>query len=170
MDDARQAPTQQAPAADRPQRGWFRRNWLWFVPTLFLGLLLPLLLIGVLGVVIWHRVTISPVKSSEPYQMALELVQKEPKVIEQLGEPIEQVFWPPPSAKGLEGGPGRATLNFDVAGPKGRAAVQAEARMLDDKWGLSFLLVTIAESGERITVDTAETSGLETAPKWNPGG
>ena len=166
MDDARQAPTQQAPAADQPQRRSFARGCL----RTAAGLLLLLILIGVLGAIILYRVYVSPIKASEPYQMALGLVQKDPKLIEQLGEPIEQVFWPPPSARDLEGGLGRATLNFDVAGPKGRAAVQTEARMLDGKWGLSFLLVTIAETGERITVDTEETSGLETAPKWNPGG
>ena len=166
MDDVRQAPAQQAPAADQPRQRSLARGCLRTIA----GLLLLLILIGVLAAVVLYRVYVSPVKSSEPYQMALELVQKDPKVIEQLGEPIEQVFWPPPSAKGLEGGPGRATLNFELAGPKGKAKVEAEGRMIEGKWGLARLQVTIAETGQRISIDTAETSGLEEAPKWPPGG
>jgi len=175
MDDARQAPAEQAPAAGQPPRGSLARGCL----RTALGLLLLVILIGVLGATIWYRTTVSPIKASEPYQMALELAQKDPEVIKQLGEPIKEVFWPPPSATGLEGGPGRATLHFGLAGPnaevglagpKAEARVEAEGRMIEGKWGLALVKVTIAGTGQQIKVDTAEKSGLDEAPKFKPGG
>jgi len=159
---------QQAPAVDQPRRRSLARGCL----RTAAGLLLLLILVGVLGAIVLYRVHVSPIKSSEPYRMALELVQKNPKVIGLLGEPIEEVFWPPPSrVENLDGDRGDATLNFEVAGPKGRAAVQTQARMIHAKWGLSRLHVTpVSQPGEGITVDTSETSGLDEAPPFKPGG
>ena len=158
--------TQPESAAGQPQASGSRGGCL----RMAASAVLILVLLGAVGAFAWYRITIAPIKSSEPYQMALKQLRKSPEVKKALGEPIEEVFWPPPSAVNLEGGPSRTTINFEVSGPNGGASVQVEARKLADKWGLSLLLVTPATGSERINDDTSETSGLDMAPPFNPGG
>ena len=110
-------------SVDKPRRGWWSRNWRWFVPTALLcsALLCGGCCIGIFGAVF------GVLKSSEPYQMALERVQKDPQLIQHLGEPIEEVGWFPSGEITVQNGRGDARFDFEVAGPKGKAHVRAEA-------------------------------------------
>src|SRR5262245_60524532 len=66
------------------QSGWFARNWKWFLLTVVLGLiLLAALFIG--GVV---SLVFGMMKSSEPYQHAVEVATNDVRATRQLGEPI----------------------------------------------------------------------------------
>ncbi len=106
------------------QRGWFSRNLWWMLPAALL--VLPC---GCFGGIFWW--VIGSLKSSEPYQMALERVRTNPQVIEQLGKPVEESSWMPTGNfsyhinNGLASG--EATFNFNVMGPKGTANVHAQA-------------------------------------------
>ncbi|NUQ66028.1 MAG: hypothetical protein HUU20_26505 [Pirellulales bacterium] len=149
--------------AEPPRRSWWSRNWLWAVPVGCLAMVLGCggCCLGVFGTALYA------LKSSPPYQMALEKVRTSPQVIEELGEPIEEAGWFPTGNVNVKNGGGDALLDFDVAGPKGRAHVQARARRINGEWGLTTVEVTLAD-GKRIPLELEGEVGVEEAPRWNP--
>jgi hypothetical protein len=155
----------QATSVDRPRRGWLGRNWIWFVPAtlLLLALLCGGCCLGIVGAVF------GVLKSSDPYKMALERVQNDPGVIRQLGEPIEEAGWFPMGEVNIRNDQGDARLDFEVAGPQGKAHVHTEARRVASRWGLTRLEVT-PEGGQRIVLDvSAEKDDGREAPPFQPG-
>ena len=125
------------------------------------ALILLLLAVGVGGGVLVH---ISGArKSTPPYRMALERVQADRQVIEQLGEPIQDATMLPM----INDDSGSASLDFDVAGPKAKAHVRAEARMIGGQWGLTSVEVSV-DRGERISLDVSSGEGPSDAPVWSP--
>lgn len=145
-----------------PRRGWWSRNWLWAVPV---GCLAALLLCGGCCLGIFGS-TLLFLKNSPPYQMALETVRSSPQVAERLGKPIEEAGWFPTGNLHVENGGGDALIDFDIAGPKGRAHVQARARRIGGEWGLTTVEVTFAD-GQRISLETDGQEGPDEAPRWN---
>ena len=133
------------------QRGWFSRNLWWLLPAALLVLIVPC---GCCGGILWW--VIGSLKSSEPYQMALHRVQTAPQVIEQLGEPVEELSWMPTgnfSFRTINGvTSGRASFDFSVSGPKGEARVHAGAVCNNGKWVFRVLDVTPAGSGRTISL------------------
>lgn len=105
-------------------------------------------------------------KSSEPYQMAMKQVKQDPKIAERLGEPVRAARWIPSGSMSVEGDRGRADIVFPIAGPKGRADVQVQARRVAGQWGIALLTVRLPDgTSTRLDVD----SGSE-APKFGGGG
>ncbi len=147
-----------------PPRSWWSRNWLWVVPVGLLGIVLGCggCCLGIFGTALYA------IKSSSPYQMALEEVRTSPEVIDRLGQPIEEAGLFPTGNVNVENGGGNALLEFDVAGPRGRAHVQARARRIGGQWGLTTVEVTFAD-GERISLELEDQEGMEEAPPWKPG-
>jgi len=121
------------------------------LPAALLVLVLPC---GCCGGIFWWL--ISTLKSSEPYQMALERVRTNPQVIGQLGKPIEESSWMPTGnfsyhiINGMASG--EATFNFNVAGPKGTAHVHAQALCRGGQWRFLQLQVTPASTGKLISL------------------
>jgi hypothetical protein len=144
----------QSSAAPPRRRGWWSRNWLWFVPTLLLTILI--LSCGTLGIIYWF--VVGPLHS-EPYPTAMQLVQKDPRVTARLGAPIRDVRWIPSGERTIEGDGGKAWLDFDVAGPKAQAHVHFQARRIAGKWGFSQLEVTFGDNKERINIATDAGEG-----------
>jgi len=155
--------SEQVAGEERPRRGWWSRNWLWFVPVVLLGMFL-------ISVTCCGGIFLVPymiLRSSQPYEMALSQVQKDPAVIERLGKPIEAVSWFPVGTVHSEDGSGEAALDFDVAGPDGRAHVRTQGRRIGGKWGLARLEVTFSD-GRRLSLGTSSDDELEEAPPWTP--
>ncbi|HWX56844.1 MAG TPA: cytochrome c oxidase assembly factor Coa1 family protein [Verrucomicrobiae bacterium] len=75
------------PAASHipPKKGWFSRNWKWFVP---LVVLTPILLIGLFAGVVLTFV-FGLLKSSEPYKHGVEVVMRDPRAQQALGPPVK---------------------------------------------------------------------------------
>jgi hypothetical protein len=116
------------------------------------------------GVVVWYQAG-GKYRWSEPYKAALAEVQKNPQVIAQLGQPIHDVLF---SLSGSVYGE-NANLMFKIAGPKGGATVQTDARMIGGKWGLRMLNVTFPD-GKRIPLKISSEGGGEgDAPKFSAG-
>jgi len=142
----------QAPGT--PRRGWFKRNWKWFVPAILLG---PL-------------VRASNLKSSKPYRMTLEIVQKSPEVITQLGEPVVDASWNPSGMLPDEAAANpTANLNYEVAGPKGKGYVITSARRVDGDWAINSLQVTLPDGTQQslmhlVQVDPKELEKLKFDP------
>ena len=139
------------PSAGRPRRrGWWSRNWRWFVPTL---LLTTLVLCGG-GVLGFYLFNVKPLRL-EPYPTGgMQLVQKDARVIDRLGQPIRNVTLVPSGERNVNGGllPCLAVFRRGRATRDGHTSI-VRPWPIDDKWGFSQLDVTFA-SGERIRIDT----------------
>jgi hypothetical protein len=148
-----------------PQRGWWSRNWLWFVPTTLVVMML--LCCGCVTGVIFF---VASQLRLEPFPKALKLVQEDPRVIEKLGTPIIYASIIPSGERNVKDGRGEARMNFDVAGPKGKAHVHLQARCIDSKWGFTQLEVEF-NSNDRINlrVDSGDDApafhGTKSTPK-----
>lgn len=148
-DQDKPSPAQPAPSK-RPRR------W-----PVIVVLVLIVLVAG--AAIAWHQLG-GKLKSTEPYKLALAQVQKDPQVIAQLGEPIRDAWLPPSgSVDGVN-----ANLTFKIQGPKGRATVQADVRIIAGKWELRLLTVTLADQ-KRISLNTSSGPGGKVdAPTWKP--
>jgi hypothetical protein len=135
-----------APAAT-PTRGWFSRNWKWFVPAT-IALVAVLAAIAVFGYV---QVRSHRYRQNPAYQAALAEVQGNKQVQQLLGEPIVDSDWNPQGAIELRQNAtiGEARFNFTVSGPKGHADVITDGRMVAAEWALTRLEL-LAQDGERI--------------------
>ena len=166
FDDPQPQPQhEQATFTDEPpRRGWFVRNWVWFVPLLIL--LFIIICAGCCTGMLTFRVGM--LKASEPYQAALAAVREDPQVQEALGTPIEDDTWFPVGEIVTSNRHGDARLDFAVRGPKGRAHVRTESRMTDGAWQMTELVVTVEETGERIVLDLPDDGEIQDAPLWEP--
>jgi hypothetical protein len=66
----------------KPQRGWFGRNWKWFVPVF-------LLLVVVIGGGVGYYMIYQRVFNHEAYQQAMAKILENKEIKEFLGEPIK---------------------------------------------------------------------------------
>jgi len=164
FDDPQSQSNEPGFSAEPPERGWFARNWFWFVP---LVIFLPIIVCAgcCTGVFTFG---IGAMKASEPYQQALATVQEDPRIQDALGTPIEDATWMPTGEFNIENDQGTARFDFDIKGPKGRAHVRTESRMIGGSWQIVELIVTIEETDERIVFDASETEGDDVAPLWEP--
>jgi hypothetical protein len=147
-------------------RGWFPRNWKWFVPSTFT-------LVAVLaGVAAFGYVQVRSYRyrQNPAYQAALAEVQANKQVQDLLGEPVVDSDWNPQGAIELRDNAtlGEARFNFTVSGPKGHADVGAEARMVDAQWALTRLeLITQDSERIRLTKEILAKQKVDT-PAFNP--
>jgi Cytochrome oxidase complex assembly protein 1 len=131
------------------QKGWFGRNWKWFIPTGCLSIIL-VVAIGV-GAVVY--VAFSAIKSSEIYQESLTKVKSNAAVVQELGEPIE-AGWQISGNINVSGDSGKADVKIPVSGPKKSGSVYATAIKKQGKWDFSTLEVEIEGKTERINLLT----------------
>lgn len=132
-----------------PRRGWFARNWLWFVPTV---IIIPLLLCGgCIGGLLY--IGLGAVKDTDVYKGALKRVQDSPDVQAKLGQPIEDSTALPSSEFHFDNGTQTSTVRFSVKGPSGSADVEAGAVLVGDKWHYERLIVT---NSDGTTIDVSD--------------
>jgi hypothetical protein len=150
------------------QRGWFRRNLWWLIPGAVVILVLPCGCCG--GIILWG---VRALKSSEPYQMALDRVRKDPRMIAELGEPMQETGWMPMGNinynAGVGGTAGNATFDFNLSGPKGTAHVHFEAIYGNGKWSFRVLDATPSSTGQKISL-LAEEKPAKAGKKGGAGG
>jgi uncharacterized membrane protein len=107
-------------------------------------------------------------KSAPSFQKALETVQKDPQVVQALGQPIDDASLLPGGDENKQADRGEARWWFDVRGPKGRAHVYAQAACMGNRWSLNVLEVT-PDNGQKIKPNLdADAGGSDDAPKWSP--
>lgn len=81
------------------------------------------------------------IKSSDVYHGAIHRVEKDPRVVQALGSPIETGWWISGNVHVSEG-TGNADFDFPVKGPKGRGKVHVVATRESGNWIYSELTVT----------------------------
>ena len=151
-------------SAEPPQRGWFARNWFWFIP---LAVVLPIVIcLGCCTGLFTFGVGM--LKTSQPYTQALAAVREDPRVQDAIGTPIEDATWIPAGEINVTNEHGEARLTFTVRGPKGRAQVRTASRMIEGTWSMTELVVTIEETDERIVLGLPDNDEAEDAPLWQP--
>ncbi len=150
--------------AEPPKRGWFGRNWLWFVPTV---IVLPILLCaGCFGGIFFS--VVAAIKGSDAYKLALERVQQSPDVQAQLGEPITDATVLPMGNIQFTNGEGTADMFFSVKGPKGSANVVVEAETTAGAWHFDKLEVTCDADGTKIDLSEEHVPNADDAPAFAP--
>src|ERR1041384_1901094 len=133
-----------------PRKGWWSRNWKWFVPT---GCL-TLIALGVAFVVCIFVLVFSVLKSSDVYKTALSRAKNDQRVTAAMGTPIREGMFVSGSAS-ANGGSGEANFAIPISGPKGKATIYVVGAKSGGEWNFSKLAVKI-DGGE--TIDLNETS------------
>jgi hypothetical protein len=131
------------------QKGWFGRNWKWFVPVGCLSMVV--MAVAVVAAFIFF--IFGTIKSSDVYQQALARARSNPDVVRELGEPIETGFLMSGSIN-VSGDSGNADLKIPVSGPKKSGAVYAVAVKRLGQWDFSALEVEIEGETKRINLLT----------------
>jgi cytochrome oxidase complex assembly protein 1 len=129
------------------RKGWFGRNWKWFIPAGCLSI------VAAAGAVVAAGVyfVFGAIKSSDVYQQALTRVRSNPAVVRELGEPIEP-GWLISGSINVSNDSGNADVRIPVSGPKKSGAVYATAIKKQDKWDFSALEVEIEGETKRINL------------------
>lgn len=131
------------------QKGWFSRNWKWFVPVGCLSMVV--MAVAVVAAIIFF--IFGAMKSSDVYQQALAKARSNPDVVRELGEPIE-TGWLMSGSINVSGDSGNADMKIPVSGPKKSGAVYAVAIKRLGKWDFSTLEVEIEGETKRINLLT----------------
>ena len=147
-------PPQPPPPAGELKRGWWSRNWKWFVPVGCIGFI-ALLLIGIAAIV---GVVFGAIKSSDVYREALQRAQNHPEVQAALGTPIEAGWWMT-GQMDVNNDTGSANLSIPISGPKGKGSVHVVATKQGGSWIYSRLDVEVYAHDRR--------PGVLDAHRWN---
>ena len=139
-----------SPAQIPPQRpGWWARNWKWFVPV---GCLTVIALFAAFMAGIVLLVTGS-MKSSDAYKLALDKAQKDVRVQQRLGTPIESGIFVSGGIN-VEGSSGKADLTIPISGPKGKGTIYVDATKFAGEWKFNRLEVGFGDDPERVDLLT----------------
>ncbi len=131
----------------KPAPNWWARNWKWLVPA---GCLTGV--VGVAGfIALIVGLVFGLIKSSTPYQQALEQAQQDPVVISRLGTPIRGGLLVSGSVN-LSGGTGQANLAIPLQGSRGSGTLYVEARQSAGTWTYSTLTVQPDSAGGPISL------------------
>jgi hypothetical protein len=159
---AGKAPQQPIPPR---RRGWFRRNWLWFVPTLILAVV-------VVGGAVLYWALFLRIYNHPLCRSAMQSIAADKDLLELLGQPIQTVKWPSqqvaPSARIEER---EIEIRWHIEGSKRRAKAYLKARLgWDEKWEIIqlevFPFLPDGKEGDKIVVPLG---GENDAPAFPAG-
>jgi len=128
-------------------KGWFGRNWKWFVPV---GCLSIVLMAVVLVAAVVYFI-FGSLKSSYVYQEAMTKTRSNAAVIRELGEPIEPGWLISGNITVTESS-GNADLSIPVSGPKKSGTVYVVAEKKMGKWDINGLEVAVKGESKRINL------------------
>jgi hypothetical protein len=133
---------------EQVKKSWFRRNWLWFVPSMGCLTIIVLFILGIGALLVGVTNILS---GSAPSEHAFEKASENKQVIRFLGKPIEQKGMTTGSIN-FNNGDGSADLIIPIKGPKGKAVLRVVAEKFNDVWTYEKLYVTIKETNEEINL------------------
>ena len=137
-----------------PPKGWWGRNWKWFIPSCFLFFFI--VCCGCPGAIFFNF--IHSLKQSELYQKTMQAVRENPEVKEAFGEPIRDVSWFPSFNVVAEQGKAKVVTvecRWAIEGPKGSGEVFFSAHMSNEKWEkITLEVITPDEKSIPIPVES----------------
>ena len=152
------------------RRGWFRRNWRWFVPVLLLTII-----VGGAGALYWNFFI--RVYNLEVFQAAMRTIGADKDMQKTLGQPIEPVRRPPSlfSKAGWQEIVPTARIEeneiditkWQIEGPKGQAKAHLLAKKRGGEWQIVMLEVTPV-GGKKVSLHEAG-GGEDEAPVFHGG-
>jgi hypothetical protein len=131
------------------ETSWFKKNAIWFVPSIILMIAIPFIICGGAVWVLWS--TFSP-----PYNAAFAVVREAPVVIERLGTPIVAGRDIDVSNYKYEDGNGHCSIVFQITGPKSRAEAVTDLTCVGDVWTVIQMHVVLADGTKKQIVGTEE--------------
>ena len=134
------------------QKGWFGRNWKWFVPVGCLSMVL----MAVVFVAAVAYLAFGSIKSSYVYQEAIARTRSNAAVVRELGEPVES-GWLISGRINVTESSGDADMTIPVSGPKKSGKVYVSAVKKLGKWDFTALEVEIEGETKRINLLTPST-------------
>ncbi len=134
-------------AGIQPRRGWWARNWKWFVPTLVVVfiLLVAAFVFGILALVF------GSMKMAEPYKYAMEQAQHSPVVVQRIGQPVKAGMLVSGQIN-VSGPTGHADLAIPISGPRGKATVYVVGDKSAGKWTYQTLEVQFEGDPQRVSL------------------
>jgi Cytochrome oxidase complex assembly protein 1 len=153
-------PPQQFPSASgrmyapAPPSGKPKGGVVWIVIS---GVIATLLLVVcfVAGIFV---IVFRSMKSSEPYQHALQAATHDPRVVERLGAPLTP-GWFTTGSMSVSGSSGDADLTIPLSGSKGQGAIYVRAKKSEGEWTYDNLAFRVKDGGERIDLLHPPDSG-----------
>lgn len=136
------SPVYNPPMYPPAPRTWFGRNWKWFVPTIvvafvaMVGLFIFAILSFVFGIM----------RSSEPYQTAIQRAQQNPVVWQKIGHPVRVGRFFSGSIN-VSGDTGDAELSIPISGDRGAGHILVSAKKRAGKWTYETLEVHVDSDG-----------------------
>jgi hypothetical protein len=147
------------------QRSWFRRNWKWFVPGMFV---VAVAMAGI-AVVGYVQIRSYGYRQNPAYQFALSVVQASEEVQTRLGSPIEDSDWNPQGEYDKVGETIRAAqFNFTVSGPNGEADVAVQSSQIAGEWAVNGLTVRFSNDERVALTEEALAKQKIDTPEFDP--
>jgi hypothetical protein len=117
----------------------------WIIVSVVLGILLlvGLFVAAIIGIVF------GSMRSSEPYQHAMQVASHDPRVLARLGEPIRP-GWLFGGSINVAGESGNADLSIPIEGSRGKGTIYVVAKKSEGEWTYQNLALRIEGSTERI--------------------
>jgi hypothetical protein len=143
----------------KPQRGWFGRNWKWFLPVL-------ILLLIVLGGGVYAAWEFNKVLGHEAYKKAMAKIRENEEIKKSLGEPITMVYLSPAPAIRKE--TTETDILWTIAGSSGKQAkVHIFQRLMSGKWETTIADATLPD-GKKVSLEDEEGGAPPFVPQGNP--
>ncbi|WP_233898491.1 cytochrome c oxidase assembly factor Coa1 family protein [Tenacibaculum piscium] len=134
------------------EKSWFSKNWGWVVPVGGCGCgCLGFILFAFLGIGATIFSVFDTITNSTPVTYAVEQAANNKKVINLLGEPIEEVGIPSGNIS-LENENGEVDFSIDIKGPNGKGTLVVRGIRANGEWIYEDLYVRIKESSEEINL------------------
>lgn len=137
-------------AAGQPgtkQPGWFRRNFIWFVPLLLVVLGIPGTCCLTSAAGLWGLFGLM----NAPRDAAIAAMEADQEIVERLGTPLQPGNGIALNNYQNDNGNGGADLDFNVTGPKGSAHVTGHMKLVAGTWSPEGLTVKF-DDGTEITL------------------
>jgi hypothetical protein len=130
-------------------------------PWVWVGVGCSVLIVGVAGFVAFIVfVVVAAMRSSTPYQDAMQRASNDPRVIEAIGSPIEPGMFISGSIN-TENRSGEADITIPISGPKRKAWIHVQGTKEGGRWTYTKMQVT-PEKGEPIDLLSGVRSGNPT--------
>lgn len=136
---------------EQNQKSWMGRNWPWALPVGCCSGCLILILVVVFGIGTAVFGVINELTEISPIEEAINIAEKNDKVIEYIGENIETEGFPNGKIS-IKNDDGDVDFRIQIRGDKGEGTLVVRGIRSDKKWVYEDLYIIIKETGERINL------------------